>query len=117
MMENLGFSLLEIITNNPKELTVNFGGPKGTRIREKYMQLKHELHATDGSAHVTKKVVPLFPEITETTDFYTFEHPEGLLFATQFTQPALTLVEKACFADMQAKGLVPSENIYYAGHR
>jgi fatty acid synthase subunit beta len=49
--------------------------------------------------------VPLLPEITDETDSYTFVHPEGLLYATQFTQPALVLVEKAAFDDMQKHGV------------
>jgi fatty acid synthase subunit beta len=42
-------------------------------------------------------------------------HPEGLLFATQFTQPALVLTEKASFDDMNSLGLVPSRALF-AGH-
>jgi fatty acid synthase subunit alpha, fungi type len=38
---------------------------------------------------------------------YTFSHPAGLLFATQFAQIALvvTQAEKAAFEDMRVKGL------------
>jgi fatty acid synthase subunit beta len=46
------------------------------------MRLKHDLHIEEG----VKKIVPLFPEISENTDFYIFRHPQGLLYATQFTQ-------------------------------
>ena len=49
------------------------------------MRLKHDLHVQENGVTV-KKIVPLFPEISENTDFYTFRHPQGLLYATQFTQ-------------------------------
>ena len=42
-------------------------------------------------------------------------HPDGLLFATQFTQPALVLVQKAAFDDMQLRGLIPRQCLF-AGH-
>ena len=35
--ENYGFSILDIVRNNPKERIVHFGGPKGEKIRENYM--------------------------------------------------------------------------------
>ena len=59
--------------------------------------------------------VKLFPEITEESTSYTFASPTGLLYATQFTQPALTLFEKAAFEDMRAKGLVSPCSVF-AGH-
>ena len=89
-----GFSILDIVRKNPKSLTVHFGGRRGAAIRRNYMAL--EVEAPDGSGPV-----PLLPDITEDSDSYTFVHPEGLLYATQFTQPALVLVEKAAFDDMQ----------------
>lgn len=57
----------------------------------------------------------IFKEITDTTTSYTFRSDTGLLSATQFTQPALTLMEKASFEDMKSKGLVPAD-CSYAGH-
>jgi len=32
------------------------------------------------------------------------QHPDGLLFATQFSQPALVLMELSAFEDMRANG-------------
>lgn len=61
------------------------------------------------------KSLPLFPDISSETTSYTFSHPSGLLSATQFTQPALTLMEIAQFQDMKANGLV-QENCPFAGH-
>ena len=43
-----------------------------------------------------------------------FVHPESLLFATQFTQPALVLMEKAAFDDMRACGLLPAHALLAA---
>ncbi|KAF7623672.1 putative PKS/NRPS-like protein biosynthetic cluster [Aspergillus flavus] len=109
--DNYGFRITDIVRNDPKELTVYFGGPQGRHIREKYMSMKRESVGTDGNV----QLLPLFPEIDEDTEFYTYHAPQGLLSATQFTQPALTLMELAIFADLQAKGLI-SERSSYAGH-
>jgi malonyl CoA-acyl carrier protein transacylase len=56
-----------IVEGNPKEKTIHFGGSNGQAIRQRYM------HMACG-----------------TTD-----HPNGLLFATQFAQIALVAAEKA----------------------
>ncbi|RCH93518.1 beta subunit of fatty acid synthetase, partial [Rhizopus stolonifer] len=110
-MENYGFSIIEIVRSNPKEKVVHFGGPRGNKIRQNYMSMTYDVVEADG----TTKTLPLFPSITERTAFYTFRSPTGLLFATQFTQPALTLMEKAAFEDMRAKELIQS-NCAFAGH-
>lgn len=73
--------------------------------------MKFETVAQDGSTKSEK----IFKEITEKTTSYTYRSPQGLLSATQFTQPALTLMEKASFEDMRAKGLVPRDSTF-AGH-
>lgn len=49
------------------------------------------------------ETLALFPDIKPDSQFYTFRHPQGLLSATQFTQPALVLFEKAAFEDLRAK--------------
>ncbi|CEG69980.1 Putative Fatty acid synthase alpha subunit [Rhizopus microsporus] len=110
-MENYGFSILEIVRNNPKEKVVHFGGLRGKKIRQNYMSMTYDTAEADG----TIKTLPLFPTINERTAFYTFRSPTGLLFATQFTQPALTLMEKAAFEDMRSKELIQS-NCAFAGH-
>jgi fatty acid synthase subunit beta len=56
-----------------------------------------------------------FFNITSTTPSYTYRHPKGLLFSTEFAQPALTVTEKASFEDMTSRGLV-SDKSKYAGH-
>ena len=67
------------------------------------------------SSDGTVKSEKIFKEITEETTSYTYRSPTGLLSATQFTQPALTLMEKASFEDMHAKGLVQRDSSF-AGH-
>src|SRR5271167_3354020 len=66
-------------------------------------------------ANGVSKVVPIFKGIDENSTFYKFVSPTGLLSATQFTQPALTLMVKAAFEDMKAKGLV-QRDCAFAGH-
>jgi len=106
-----GFSITNIVKNNPKELTIHFGGPRGKAIRENYMSMTFETVNADGSIKSEK----IFKEVTEDTTSYTYRSPTGLLSATQFTQPALTLMEKASFEDMLSKGLVQRDSSF-AGH-
>ena len=110
-MENYGLSIIDIVKNNPKELTVYFGGPRGKAIRENYMAMTFESVNADGSIKSEK----IFKEVDENTASYTYRSPTGLLSATQFTQPALTLMEKASFEDMRTKGLVQRDSSF-AGH-
>ena len=70
-----------------------------------------ETVAADGSIKSEK----IFKEINENTSSYTYRSPTGLLSATQFTQPALTLMEKASFEDMRHKGVVQRDSTF-AGH-
>ncbi|PSS00700.1 malonyltransferase-like protein [Coniella lustricola] len=111
LMDTYGFAITNIVRNNPKELTIHFGGPRGKAIRANYMAMTFESVAADG----TIKSERIFKDIGEKTPSYTYRSPNGLLSATQFTQPALTLMEKASFEDMKAKGLVPRDNTF-AGH-
>ncbi|KAL2754260.1 hypothetical protein ACRALDRAFT_1063159 [Sodiomyces alcalophilus JCM 7366] len=111
LLDNYGFSITNIVRNNPKELTIHFGGPRGKAIRQNYMAMTFETVAADGSIKSEK----IFKEIDEKTTSYTYRSPTGLLSATQFTQPALTLMEKASFEDMKSKGLVPRD-CTFAGH-
>jgi fatty acid synthase subunit beta len=110
-LHHYGFSIVDIVRNNPNELTVYFGGPKGKAIRQNYLNMVYEQVDANG----VSKVVPIFKGIDENSTFYKFVSPTGLLSATQFTQPALTLMEKAAFEDMKAKGLV-QRGCAFAGH-
>jgi len=106
-----GFSITNIVKNNPKELTIHFGGARGKAIRENYMAMTFETVSADGSIKSEK----IFKEVDSKTTSYTYRSPTGLLSATQFTQPALTLMEKASFEDMRSKGLVQRDSSF-AGH-
>ncbi|KAJ3916064.1 fatty acid synthase [Lentinula edodes] len=106
-----GFSILEIVKENPKEKTVHFGGIKGQAIRQRYMDMSYD--TTDRDGHI--KTLPLFADIDIRTPKYTFSHPNGLLFATQFAQIALVVTEKAAFEDMRSKGFVQTD-CAFAGH-
>ncbi|GAB7357067.1 hypothetical protein MBLNU459_g7883t1 [Dothideomycetes sp. NU459] len=110
-LDNYGFAITNIVKNNPKELTIHFGGPRGKAIRQNYMSMTFETVSADGSIKSEK----IFKEINEHTTSYTYRSPTGLLSATQFTQPALTLMEKASFEDMLSKGLVQRDSSF-AGH-
>ncbi len=111
LKKTYGFSILEIVRTNPKTLTVHFGGTKGKIIRENYMNLTVAAPKEGGGT----EIVPLIPDIDAQTQSFRFSAPEGLLYATQFSQPALVLVEKAEFIDMQVAGLVPEDSTF-AGH-
>lgn len=74
------------------------------------MRMTYESASKNG-ARETKR----FFDISSTTPSYTYRHPKGLLFSTEFAQPALTVTEKAAFEDMASRGLV-SDKSKYAGH-
>ena len=106
-----GFSIIEIVKDNPKEKTIHFGGIKGQAIRQRYMDMTYDAMDKDG----TVKTLPLFADIDIRTPKYTFSHPNGLLYATQFAQIALVVTEKAAFEDMRMKGFV-QKDCAFAGH-
>ncbi|CAE6460687.1 unnamed protein product [Rhizoctonia solani] len=106
-----GISIVDIVKNNPKEKTIHFGGIKGQAIRQRYMAMSYDTTDKDGNV----KTLPLFADIDIRTPQYTFSHPNGLLFATQFAQIALVVTEKAAFEDMKSKGLV-QKDCAFAGH-
>lgn len=110
-VDNYGFSILDIVKNNPNELTIHFGGAQGRKIRENYISMMFETIGENGEIKSEK----IFKDIDYTTTSHTFVSPTGLLSATQFTQPALTLMEKASYEDIKSKGLVPSD-VMFAGH-
>jgi fatty acid synthase subunit alpha len=106
-----GFSIIGIVKDNPKEKTIHFGGIKGQAIRSRYMEMSYDTMDKDGVV----RTLPLFGEINARTQRYTFSHPNGLLFATQFAQIALVVTEKAASEDMQSKGFI-QKNAVFAGH-
>lgn len=87
---------------------------QGAAIRSNYIALTSE-YVVDTPQGPKTQSIPLFPQIHPSATSHTFSHPQGLLFATQFTQPSLTLVEKAAFEDMRSLGLVAT-TAKFAGH-
>ena len=106
-----GFSIVEIVKDNPKEKTIHFSDIKGQAIRQRYMDVTYDTMDKDG--HV--KTLPLFADIDVRCPKYTFSHPGGLLFATQFAQIALVVTEKAAFEDMHVKGFVQKDWTFAQG--
>ena len=82
-----GFSIVEIVRENPKKKTIHFGGIKGQAIRERYMEMTYDTTDKDGNI----KSLPLFADISVRTLHHTFTHPKELLFTTQFAQIALVV--------------------------
>ena len=107
----IGFLITDIVKHNPKELKIHFGGHRGHRIRQNYLSMVYVKRISDGRM-VPEKV---FKDISEHTTSYTHRSPRGLLFATQFAQPALTIMEMASFEDVKSKGLVSTKSAF-AGH-
>ncbi|KAL2267370.1 hypothetical protein VTJ83DRAFT_4647 [Remersonia thermophila] len=108
----LGVSILDIVRNNPKEIKVHFGGVKGRMLRQNYLSMCQYEESQGGTMHRR----PLFPTVTPSTPSYTHSSPNGLLFSTQFAQPALTIMELAAFKDMESRGLVDPSGCTFAGH-
>ncbi|KAJ0148346.1 Radical S-adenosyl methionine domain-containing protein 2 [Fusarium oxysporum f. sp. albedinis] len=106
-----GFRITDIVRKNPRSFTVHFGGLAGRRVRSNYIALASERVQSDG--RVLK--VNLFPTIDESTASYTYTSESGLLSSTQFTQPAIVLMELAIIADLRARQLIP-DDVVYAGH-
>ncbi|KAI0178899.1 fatty acid synthase beta subunit [Hypoxylon sp. FL1284] len=112
-LDTFGFSILEIVRNDPKELTVYFGGARGKAIRQNYLAMTCQSLELDADGNPKQEKV--FKAITEQTTSYTFRSPAGLLSATQFTQPALTLMQMAAFEDLRAQGVLRKDSVF-AGH-
>lgn len=102
-----GFRISTVVKDNPKELTIYFRGRRGREIRNNYIGMR-----LNDPGEQARRV---FPEINASTTSYTFRHHDGLLFATEFAQPALTIMCKARFADLTSRGLVPTQALF-AGH-
>ncbi|KAJ2459202.1 fatty acid synthase alpha subunit Lsd1, partial [Coemansia sp. RSA 2424] len=112
MLAKYGVSLLEIVRNNPKELTVHFNSEIGEEIQRNYMSLTRRCSSGGGDRGAA---IPLFPEITPDSSSYTYQSPTGLLNSTQFTQISLITFSMAAMADMRAKSLV-EKDAAFAGH-
>ena len=70
-----------------------------------------ETSSSDGNTTDESIIKDLLPYSTS----YTFQDERGLLYSTQFAQPALTIMEMAAFEDMKSRGLI-QESAVFAGH-
>ncbi|EED22654.1 fatty acid synthase subunit beta, putative [Talaromyces stipitatus ATCC 10500] len=111
IFERFGWSVIDIVSKNPKSITIHFGGKRGRQLRENYLAMETEIATPDG--RTIRKT--LLPGLTRESRSYTFSCPSGLLFFSSFAQPAIVLVEKIMFEDMKSRGLVPL-NSFFAGH-
>jgi fatty acid synthase subunit alpha, fungi type len=80
--EEYGLSIIHIVRDNPKSLTVHFGGALGSAIRKRYLGMTYDTVQINGS--IAK--IPIFPEISIGSKSYTFYHPNGLLAGTQLSK-------------------------------
>ncbi len=96
---------------DPKKLVVYFSGLRGRKLRENFLAMK-----TDVSQEIGSKLEKcIIDGLASTSTSYTFQDPRGLLYSTQFAQPALVLMQLAVFADIKSKGLIQSDSSF-AGH-
>jgi fatty acid synthase subunit beta len=63
----------------------------------------------------TTDIKPILKGLTADSRSYTFSDDRGLVFSTQFAQPAILLLENAIFEDMRTAGLV-QDGASFAGH-
>ncbi|KAH8892337.1 hypothetical protein GQ53DRAFT_806166 [Thozetella sp. PMI_491] len=110
LFELYGFSLLDIVRRNPKALTVYFGGHRGRQLRTNYLALTKSV-VQNGE----EVAVSVFDGLTESSSSYTFQNPDGLLFATQMAQPAISLLNLAEMAALRSRGLILDKALF-AGH-
>ncbi|EMR70105.1 putative fatty acid synthase subunit protein [Eutypa lata UCREL1] len=119
LMDQFGWSIMNIVKNNPTELTVYFGGPQGQKVLRNYLAMTAEVPVPgpDGTASSSTRTElrPLIPDLTLESESYTFRDPRGLVHATQFAQPAIMLLEKATVEDLNANGLL-QQGATFAGH-
>ena len=85
LREKFGFSILELVRNNPEELRITFGGKRGRKVRANYLAMTRRL----GSVHDDGQIFCIVEGLHPTSESYTFSEHRGLLFSTQFSQPAL----------------------------
>lgn len=97
--------------DNPQTLTIKFGGKRGRRIRDNYLAMTQQSslrNADDAGDYIIKGLTPQ-------SNSHTFSFSKGLLFSTQFSQPALALMEMAQYKHLEAQGVVQSDGLF-AGH-
>ena len=106
-----GFSILDIVRNDPKQITIHFRGVIGRKLRSNYIAMKSRKVSSDGSLIEDCMIQGLTAESTS----HTFQDERGLLYSTQFAQPAIVLMELAAYEDLKSRGLVQKHSPF-AGH-
>ncbi|KAI6024835.1 hypothetical protein BKA83DRAFT_685883 [Pisolithus microcarpus] len=96
-----GFSIIEIVKDNPKDKTIHFGGIKGQAIRQRYMDMTYDTMDKDGNCQDAPALLR--------------HRRSAHLNIPSFAQIALVVTEKAAFEDMRAKGFV-QKDCAFAGH-
>ncbi|KAK5011828.1 hypothetical protein LTR28_010135 [Elasticomyces elasticus] len=109
--KGMGFSLLDIVRNDPKTLTIHFGGKRGRQIRNNHLAMTSKALPSNKE----EAVRPILKGLTSESTSYTFSDERGLLSSTQFSQPALALMEMAEYEQLRSKGLVQEQSLF-AGH-
>ncbi|EFW18012.1 putative PKS/NRPS-like protein biosynthetic cluster [Coccidioides posadasii str. Silveira] len=110
LLDRYGFSVIDVIRQNPSKLTVHFRTAKGRRVRENYLAITRRVVENGREVQV-----PIMAGLTPESESYTFHNPTGLLFSTQFAQPAISLMNLAEMARLESRGLVQSDATF-AGH-
>ncbi|KAJ4422983.1 putative PKS/NRPS-like protein biosynthetic cluster [Gnomoniopsis sp. IMI 355080] len=106
LMELYGFSILDIVKKNPTSLTVYFSGRRGRKLLQNYLSMTKTV---DGIA------IPVARGLNSSSTSYSFQNPAGILCSTQFAQPAISLMNLAEAASLEALGVVP-DKMMFAGH-
>lgn len=75
------FSTVEVVRENPKKKTIQFGD---ITIREHYLEMTYDTTEKDGNI----KSLPLFMDINVRILQRAFMYPKGLPFTTQFARIA-----------------------------
>ena len=107
----VGFSILHIVRDNPKTVTIHFSGKRGRRIRDRYLAMTKHVTLPGGGC----REEPILDGLTSESRSFTFTYPKGLLMSTQFSQPALALMDMAEYAHLQARGVIQT-GAQFAGH-
>ena len=104
-----GFSIVEIIHENPKKKTIYFDSIKGQGIRDCYMEMTCD--TTDKGGNI--KSLIFFADIDVHTFQHTITHPKRPLFSTHFMQIAIVITSRT--AVIHSKDLV-HPGTAFAGH-
>jgi acyl dehydratase len=115
LSDKYGFSILTIVRQNPKSLTVNFQqNAKGEEMKRRYLSLgllqlkKEDEEPASPKSPSDVAAAATSAELARLPNSYTFQSSEGLLYATQFQQPSILLQETAAFVDLRSRGVVQS---------